>query len=54
MDIRMNTEFKVKLTRKDHKAVYSQNLPMPIHPKDDLFVELALKHKNGIITVLPF
>ena len=33
MDIGMNTEFKVKLTPKDNKAVYSQNLPMPIHLK---------------------
>ena len=54
MDKGMNTEFKVKLTPKDDKAVYSQNLPMPIHLKENLFVELALKHKNGIITVLPF
>ena len=54
MDIRINTEFKVKLTPKDDKAVYSQNLPMPIHLKEDLFVELALMHKYGIITVLPF
>ena len=27
MDIGMNTEFKVKLTPKDDKAVYSQSLP---------------------------
>ena len=54
MDIGMNTEFKVKLTPKDDKAVYSQNLPKPIHLKEDLIVELALMHKNGIITVLPF
>ena len=53
-DIGMNTEFKVKLTPKDDKAVYSQSLPMPIHLKVDLFVELALMHKDGIITVLPF
>ena len=33
MDIGMNTEFKVKLTPKDDQAVYSQNLPMPIHLK---------------------
>ena len=52
MDIGMNTEFKVRLTPKDIKAVYSQSLPMPIHLKEDLFV--ALMHKNGIITVLPF
>ena len=54
MDIGMNTEFKVKLTTKDDKAVYSQSLPMPIHLKEDLIVELALMHKYGIITVLPF
>ena len=54
MDIRMITEFKVKLTPKDDKAVYSQSLPMPIHLKEDLIVELALMHKYGIITVLPF
>ena len=54
MDIGMNTEFKVKLTHKDDKAVYSQSLPMPIHLKEDLIVELAPIHKYGIITVLPF
>ena len=54
MDIGMNTEFKVRLTPEDDKAVYSQSLPMPTHLKEDLFVELALMHKYGIITVLPF
>ena len=54
MDFGMNTEFKVKLTHKDDKAVYSQSLPMPIHLKEDLIVELALMLKYGIITVLPF
>ena len=54
MDIGMNTEFKVKLTPKDDKAVYSQILPMAIHLKEDLIVELAPMHKYGIITVLPF
>ena len=54
MDIGLNTEFKVKLTPTDDKAVYSQYLPMPIHLKEDLFVELALRHKYGIVTVLPF
>ena len=53
MDIGMNTEFKVKLTPKNDKAVYSQSLPMPIHLKEDLIVELALMHKHGIVTVLP-
>ena len=50
----MNTEFKVKITPKDDKAVYSQSLPNPVHLKEDLIVELALMHKYGIITVLPF
>ena len=54
MDNGMNTDFKVKLTSKDDKAVYSPNLPMPIHLKEHLIVELALMHKYGIITVLPF
>ena len=54
MNIGMNTELKVKLTPKDYKAVYSKSLPMPIHLKEDLIVELALMHKYGIITVLPF
>ena len=54
MDIGMNTEFKVKLTPKDDKTVYSQSLPMPIHLKENLIIELALIHKYGIITVLPF
>ena len=54
MDIRMNTEFKIKLTPKDDKVAYIQNLTVPIHLKGDLFAELALMHKNGIITVLPF
>ena len=54
MDLRMNTEFKVRLTLKDDKAFYSQSPPMPIHLKEDFFVELVLMHKYGIITVLPF
>ena len=54
MDIGMNTEFIERLTPKDDKAVYSQNLPMPIQLKEDLMVALALMHKYGIITVLPF
>ena len=54
MDIGTNTEFKVKLTPKDDKAAYSQSVPMPIHLKEDLIVELALLPKYGTITVLPF
>ena len=54
MDIGKNTEFKVKLTTKHHKVVYSQSLPIPIHLKEDLIVQLALMQKYKIITVLPF
>ena len=54
MDIGVNTEFKVKLTPKGEKAVYNQRLPMPIHLKEDVTVELALLHKYEIITVPPF
>ena len=54
MNIGMNMEFKVKLTPKDDKTVYSYNLQMPIHLKEDLIVELASMHKYGITTVLPF
>ena len=50
----MSTDLKVKLTPKDDKAVYSQSLPMPIHLKEDLIVELALMHKYRIITVPTF
>ena len=54
MDFGMNREFKVKLTPKNDEAIYSQSLPMPIHLKEDIIVELVLMHKYGIITVLPF
>ena len=54
MDIGRNTDIKIKQTPKDDKAVHSQNLPMPIHLKEDLIVKLALIHKYGIIRVLPF
>ena len=54
IDIGMNTESKVKLIPKYDKAVFSQNLQMPSHLREDLIVELALMHKYSIITVLPF
>ena len=54
MDIGLNTEFKVKLTPKMMKLFTARNLPMPIHLKEDLIVELALMHRYGMITVLPF
>ena len=49
MDIEMNTEFKMRLTPKDDKAIYSRNLPMPIHLNENLIAELAPMHKYGII-----
>ena len=53
-DIGMNEEFKVKLTTKDDSPAYSQSLPAPINLKEDILVELAMLHKDGIITTLPF
>ena len=53
-DIGINTEFKVPLTPLDNRPAYSQSLPAPINLKDDILVELALLHKYGIITTLPF
>ena len=52
-DIGMNTKFKVNLTPKDEKVVNNQSLPMPIHLKGNLIVELAPMHNYGIIIVLP-
>ena len=53
-DIGISTEFKVQLTPLDNRPAYSQNLFAPINFKDDILVELALLHKYGIITTLPF
>ena len=53
-DIGINTEFKVQLTPLDNRPAYSQSPPAPINLKDDIPVELALLHKYGIITTLPF
>ena len=53
-DIGMNEDFKVKLTPKDDSPAYSQSLPTPINLKEDISVELALLHRYGIITTLPF
>ena len=53
-DIGTNREFKVKPTPNDDRPAYSQSLPTPINLKDDITVELALLHKYGIITTLPF
>ena len=44
----------MKLTPKDERPICTQNLPVPINLKNDLTVELALKHRYGIITTLSF
>ena len=54
LDIGINNNFKVKLTPKDERPIYMQSLPVPINLKEDLTVELALMHRYGIITTLPF
>ena len=54
LDIGINNKFKVKLTPKDKRPIYTQSLPVPINLKEDLTVELALMHRYGIITTLPF
>ena len=53
-DIGINNIFKVKLTPKDERPIYTQSLPVPVILKEDLTVELALMHRYGIITTLPF
>ena len=53
-DIGINTEFKVQLTPLDNRPAYSQSLPAPINLNDDIHVEIALLHKYGVITTLPF
>ena len=50
----MNRDFKVKLTPRDDSPAYSQSLPTPINLKEDILVELAMLHRYGIITTLPF
>ena len=54
LDIGINNNFKVKLTPKDERPIYTQSLPVPINLKEDLTVALALMHRYGIITTLPF
>ena len=54
LDIGINNSFKVKLTPKDERPIYTQGLPVPINLKEDLTVELALMHRYDIITTLPF
>ena len=53
-EIEINTEFRLLLTPLDNRPADSQSLLVPNILKDDILVELALLHKYGIITTLPF
>ena len=54
LDIGINNNFKVKQPPKVERPNYTQSLPVPINLKEDLTVELALMHRYGIITTIPF
>ena len=54
LEIGKNNNFKVKLTPKYERPIYTQSLPVPINLKEDPPVELALMHRYGITTFLPF
>ena len=54
LDIGINNSFKINLTPKDERPVYTQSLPVPISLKEDLTIELTLLHRYGIKTTLPF
>ena len=54
LDIGKNTEFKVKLTPLDQRAVYTQGRPTPIHLRKEMLVELSLMQYYGIIVSLPY
>ena len=53
-EIGINSEFKLQLIPLNNRPAYTQSLPAPIKFMDDILVELALLHKYGIITTLPF
>ena len=54
LDIDINHNFKMKLTSKDESPVYTQSLSVSIKLKEVLTVEIALMHRIGILTTLPF
>ena len=53
MDIGMKAEFLMRNTPESDKSGRNQSLPIPIHEKGDLIVDLPLMQNYGIITVLP-
>ena len=53
-EIGFNEKDTVKLTPDDDSPAYSQSSPTPVNLKEDVLVELASLHKDGIITTLSF
>ena len=51
-DVGYNTDLKIKLTPERNIPIYKQGPPMPIHPRNELQVELALMLYYGLITIL--
>ena len=51
-DVGFNTELKIKLTSEHELPVYGQSSQTPIYLRDELLVELALKHYYNLITTL--
>jgi len=52
-DVGYNTDLKIKLTPAHDLPAYVQSHPTPIYLRDEIFVELALIHYCGIVTLLP-
>ncbi len=51
-DVGYNTEMKIKLTPEHELPLYTQGPPTPIHLRDEMLIELALRHYYGLITTL--
>ena len=54
LDIGMNNIFKVKLTPKNDRSLYTQSLAVPINLREDLTVAHALMQKNSRTTTFSF
>ena len=52
--IGIRNSFEVKLTTKIENPVYTKSIPLSMNLKKDLTVELASRHRYGIIATLPF
>ena len=53
-DMEIKTKFKIQFTPLDNRSAYSHSIPAPLILIGDILVELALLHKYGIVTTLPF